>query len=142
MKTINLSLVIAVVIVLASCKGKNNNEDPQPTAVETALKQLTGKWTLQSLTIDGVASTEFSGLTITFNAPRYSSSNGEPVWPSTGMFEFTDETATALIRNDKTTVDIVELDDTHLTLSLNWSQSIEVGRSNAIGGKHVFVMTK
>ena len=97
---ISVALLFAVIVAFDSCKGKGGDPDPEPeTEVQRVAKLLTsGQWTLKSLTIDGVAKDSYAGLTITFTSSGFTATNGAPVWPANGAWQFNDDTAKALKR--------------------------------------------
>jgi len=138
----SFALLCAVMIALDACKGGG---DPEPeTESERVTKLLTtGTWKLNSLTIDGVAKSSFDGMTITFTNGSYTSTKGEPVWPSSGTWSLSDATAKTISRSDQTPVSIDAIDANNLTLSLTWTKTtLGPGRASSIAGKHTFVMGK
>lgn len=99
-------------------------------------------WTMTSLTIDGVAdNTFFAGLAITFTATGFTATKGDPVWPSSGSWSFTDETATAIKRDDNLIVTINDLGKSSMQLTLVWTMTTTSGRNTSVAGKHVFVFS-
>jgi hypothetical protein len=146
MKTINhlFSLLIIVSLITFSNCG-DSKKDPEPTEAEKTTKLLTAAtWKLQSLTIDGVSDSNFfKGLTISFTETGFSTTNGDPIWPATGTWSYTDGTTTArkIKRNDNVEVAIDEITATGLTLSIQWDKTTTGGRTNSIAGKHIFKLT-
>lgn len=143
MKTTHLLsfLIIFGLITLSNCGSK----DPEPTEAEKTTKLLTAStWKLQSLTIDGVSDSKFfKGLTLTFTETGYTSTNGDPIWPATGTWEFTDGATTArkIKRNDNVEVTIDEITATGVTFSIQWNKTTTEGRASSIAGKHIFKLT-
>jgi hypothetical protein len=136
--TISACLLFASCYLLSSCK---KNED---TAQQKAMKLITGTWTSTNVTVDGVNKNDlFTGFTLTLSPAVFSSSNGDPVWPVSGTWNFTDGNATAFIRNDGVVVSVNALTETSLTLTLQWDKTtFGGGRTNSVSGQHVFEFSK
>ena len=99
-------------------------------------------WTMQSLTIDGVAdNTFFQGLKVTFTATGFTAVNGEPVWPASGTWAYTDANAQSFKRDDGVVVTIQNISATTLQVSIPWTQTT-TGRVSSVSGTHVFTFTK
>jgi hypothetical protein len=134
-------------LVLSSCGGAGGDE-PEPSATEKAIKNLTtSPWKVVSVTVDGTnQSALFTGLHIEFRSQpsfSYTATNGGMVWPSTGGWSFTDNTATVINRGDGLTIQITNLTETSLVMSLAWTKNtFGGGREGSIGGQHVFTMGK
>jgi hypothetical protein len=147
-KTIKLLMSIvltcAVIVALDSCKGGGEDPAPEETESERVSKLLTtSPWKLNTLTVDGVAKSTYAGMTIAFANGTYTATKGEPVWPSSGSWSFSDATAKAINRADQVTIDIDAIDATALTLSLTWTKTtMGPGRAQSTAGKHVFVFGK
>lgn len=111
---------------------------PETTRVKELLKS--GNWIMQSASVNSVdQTTVYTGLTITFTETSFSTTNGAPVWPATGTWTFTDETAKMFSRNDGLIVTIDEITATKLVLKLTWANTtIGSGRVNSVGGQNVF----
>ena len=128
---------------LISCGG----DDPvqEPTKGELALKSLTASsWNVKSVTVDGVdQSTLFKNFTITFSSANFTTTNGGVVWPVSSNWSFTDDNATGFSRSDGITVQLKEITDTSLKMSMAWSKNtLGPGRIESVKGQHVFTMTK
>jgi len=146
MKTFNylFSLLIMISLITFSNCG-DTKKDPVPTEAEKTTKLLTAAtWKLQSLTIDGVSDNNFfKGLTITFSATGYTTTNGDPIWPASGTWDYADGPTSArkIKRNDNVEVTIDEITASNLTLSLQWDKTTTGGRTSSIPGKHIFKLT-
>lgn len=69
--------------------------------------------------------------------------NGSVVWPASGTWTFTDNTAKKIKRNDNLEVTITEVSATVLKLSLAWTTgTLGTGRTTSIAGNHVFSFIK
>ena len=134
-----MCLLIVSSILLSSC-----SESTPETAQNKALKLLTGTWHVTNVTIDGVTKNDlFTGFTLTFTPTSYSSSNGEPEWPTAGTWSFTDDTAQSIVRDDDTVVGITSLTDGNVTLTLPWDQIIlGGGRTHSTSGDFVFEFSR
>ena len=143
---LSIIFLIAIVVVFDSCKG--GGDDPGPGNNQSESDLVTGlltasPWKIKSLTIDGVAKNAYPNLVVTFTKTTFTSTGGVPVWPATGSWMFTDDTAKFFKRDDQTVVAIESIDQSNLTMSLTWSQtSLGPGRVSSVAGKHVFVMGK
>jgi hypothetical protein len=125
---------------LTGCKG---GDDPSPKDVNTK-KLMTNIWKLNSVQVDAVDKTSlFTGMTLKFTATNYTTTNGGVVWPASGTWTFTDDTATKIKRNDDLVVTIFEITDTSLKLSLSWaSGTYGPGRVSSVAGIHTFNFVK
>ena len=125
---------------LASCK----KPDPKPAETEVVKGKLTSAgWTLQNVTVDGIDQTAvYQGLTLNFTATIYTTTKGGLVWPASGTWSFTDDTATTIKRDDGTEIK-VEATDILLKLTLTWAKTtLGTGRVGSVKGLHVFTMKK
>ncbi|CAN5415098.1 hypothetical protein BH09BAC3_BH09BAC3_05410 [soil metagenome] len=132
--------LLAAITQLTSC-GSN---DPAPTTQDQVkAKLVSGVWKIQSVTVDGVDKTSvYPGLTLQFTATTYSSSNGKPVWATSGTWEFTSSDATTIKRDDNIEV-TVQATDTSLKLTLNWpTGTLGGGRVGSVKGVNIFTFTK
>src|SRR6478736_5015726 len=93
-----LLFITGVMLQFASCK----KADPKPSETEVVKEKLTSStWTIQNVTVDGVDQTSvYQGLTINFTETTYTTTKGGLVWPASGTWSFTDETATTFKRED------------------------------------------
>jgi hypothetical protein len=135
-------VLFLLLLLVVACK---KDKDPQPSAVELTVEKLTSSgWVLNKLTVDEVDQTSlFRDLTLSFTATSFTTTNGDPVWPTTGTWSFTDDTATEILRSDGVTIIIEEVSSTKLELSLMWDEtSFAEGRKKSIEGNHVFTFTR
>jgi hypothetical protein len=133
--------VIVLLLVLSSCGGS----DPAPSASETTTKQLVSSgWKISSVSVDGTDQTAlFANMTLSFTATNYTTAKGGAVWPASGTWSFTDNTAKKIKRNDNVEITIVEITDATLKLSLTWATgTFGPGRVESVAGNHVFSFTK
>jgi hypothetical protein len=140
-RAVILVLIAASMVQLTGCKEK----DPEPSEEEIVKGKLTsGTWTVQGVTVDDVDQTPvYKGLTITFTATTYTTTKGGPVWPASGTWSFTDDTASSIKREDGTEIKIEEATETSLKLSLTWSKTtLGSGRMESVKGLHVFTFRK
>jgi hypothetical protein len=103
-----------------------------------------GPWRLEAVGIDGLDHTsEFAGFTLTFGAEVFHSTQGNLVWPETGLWRFEDEAAKAIIRSDGILVRIETLTASRLVMLLDWPVgTLGSGRSASVAGEHRFVMVR
>jgi hypothetical protein len=138
-----LALCVACgLFFIAGCD--KSSPTPEPTEAEKVTALLkSGAWKIVIVTVDGVPSTSFTGMTMSFTNTGYSTTNGGIVWPSSGSWSFTNATAKVLKRDDGVEVTIDAVAETALSLSLTWGKTtLGKGRTESVSGKHVFVFTK
>lgn len=142
-KTIKLILTLWITCGLFFISGCDKSS-PSPTEAErvaTILKK--GSWKIVTVTIDNTLGNSYAGMTLSFTSSGYSATNGAPVWPASGTWTFTNDTAKVLKRDDGLEVTIEAIDDAGLVLSLSWSKTtLGKGRTQSISGKHVFVFIR
>ena len=139
-KFVATALLMTSMLLLLNCKGK----DPEPSATDKVKAQLTSStWTLQKVTVDDVDQTSaYSGMTIKFTETTYTTTKGGLVWPASGTWAFTDDTATAFKRDDGVEVKTAAT-DTSLTLTLTWAKTtLGSGRVESTKGVHIFTFKK
>ncbi len=72
----------------------------------------------------------------------YTSTNGKGLWPASGSWSFVGTDGKSIRREDGTEM-VVEVTDTSLKLSFNWTKAtIGGGRTESIAGQHVLSFTK
>jgi hypothetical protein len=125
---------------LAGCKG---SDDPSAADVNTQ-KLIANTWKLSSVQVDAVDQTSlFTGMTLKFTATNYTTTNGGVVWPASGTWTFTDDTAKKIKRNDNLEIAITEITDASLKLTLSWTAgTFGSGRVASVAGTHVFTFAK
>ena len=128
-------------VTLFSCSASK-----EESAQDKMRKLLTsGTWNVVSVTADGEDKTDaFAGFRLTFTANTYTTDQGDPGWPASGTWAFTDDKATAFTRDGDVLVTIRSSTDTHLSLSLisNYPILEEGGRAESIAGEFVFEFNK
>lgn len=150
LKTSNMKTIVYILIIIAtglvSC-----NDDDEATPVDSAqLKaEVTAQlsestWNVQTVTVDRLDQNDlFEGFSLSFGDGTFTSQNGGEVWPASGTWQFANEEATAIVRDDDTVINILTLNDFALVISLSWSENtIGLGRTNSISGEHVFTFSK
>lgn len=125
---------------LASCK----KDDPMPETERVKELLKTNTWRIQSVTIDNTDQTAlFTGLTLKFTDTNYSTTNGGVVWPASGAWEFTDDTAEKILRSDGVEIRVEEVTATSLKLGLTrTSGTLGPGRVKSLSGNHLFSFIK
>jgi hypothetical protein len=142
MKTILKLKILVVLLGITLLPGCGGND---PSASEVMLKKLMAHpWELSNALVDGTDETTlYQGLVITFTKTGFTASNGGPIWPASGTWEFTDNKAKSIIRGDDLVVEIVEASKTTLKLSFIWdNNTFEPGRVSSVGGDHVFTFVE
>jgi len=139
--TLGLSTLFICCLSMSSCK-KNSDE----TVQEKTLKMLTGTWHINTVTADGIDNSSlYTGLALTFASGAYTvvTSGQSPVWPASGTWSFTDNSATSFTRDDNVIVSITSLTNTNLTLTLQWAKTTYGGgRESSIAGVNIFQFSK
>lgn len=143
MKNINIAASLIVIIgllFLTSCK----KDDPEPETARIQKILAANSWVIQTVTVNEVDQTNlFTGLTLSFTMTNYSTTNGGVVWPASGTWEFVDETAKTIVRNDGLQITINEVTNTSLKLALIWSTTtLGGGRTASVAGDHEFSFIK
>lgn len=134
--TVIVLFLAALLVTLAGC---DNGGDP--SAEEAALKKLKSKtWQVKSVTVDGVdKSQDYAGMTIVFSDNTIAAVKGGAVWLSQDTWQFTNAQATALVRGDGVTVELVTLTAASLVVRLSWSETTYgPGRLRSVAGEYIF----
>ena len=132
-------LVLSNFLFLASCDKPK--VVPESERVTSLMKS--SSWNIQSVTVDAVSNTSFKNMTLVFTGTAYNTTNGGVVWPSSGTWAFTNETAKVIKRDDGVEVNIDAISETSMTLSIAWSKTtLGNGRGNSVKGKHIFTLKK
>jgi hypothetical protein len=129
------------VAVLTACGGDDGPVTPTPTPADEARTKLTsGAWNLQSVTVDGTNRTSvYAGMTLSFTATNFSTTNGLPVWPASGSWSFANSEGTAITRGDGMAIQVTGLTTSSLQLQLVWDKTTYgPGRSESVDGTHVY----
>lgn len=131
-------MLVTVSFAFHSCR-----KDTTATPSEVTGKQLSsGVWKVQSVMVDGTDKTNlFHGFTLQYSSTTFSSSNGTLVWPSSGTWNFKDETAKMIVRDDGLEMTIETVSNTKFTFSFVWTKTTYGGgRSNSTSGVYSFEM--
>lgn len=134
------AFLLATCFTLLSC----DNGDGQSIEEETRELLIAHPWKSTNVVVDGVNQNSlFQNFTLTFTPTSYSSNNGEPVWITSGTWNFIDGSAKSFTRNDNVVVTIESITETTLKLSLQWNETtLGNGRINSVKGKHIFDFSK
>jgi len=150
----SISILYALLLLMAgltisSCGGGGGDDPtpttPTPSATETNTQFLSsGNWKVSSVKVDGVdQSSLFTGFTLQFTSSSYTTTNGDPVWPASGSWSFTDATATTVKRSDGVVITISSISTTNFVFTLTWDKTtLGAGRASSVKGTHTFAMTK
>jgi hypothetical protein len=139
MRKINIivsALVVVSLLLVTGCK----KDDPEPETARIQKLLAANTWVIQTVTVNEVDQTNlFTGLTLSFTKTNFSTTNGGVVWPASGTWEFVDETAETIVRNDGLQITINEATNTSLKLALTWSTTtLGGGRTASVAGDHEF----
>jgi hypothetical protein len=134
------SSALCLLLMLASCG--DDAAQSEADRVKDILKS--GTWKVQTVSVDNTDQTLlYKNLTLTFTDANYTSTNGANVWPASGGWSFTDDTAKTILRSDGVSMYVGEANPTKLVLSFQWNNTtIGSGRGESIAGPHVFTFSK
>lgn len=138
MKYSNAIKMIVLVILLLNLSycGSSEAEELTPNQKAEALL-ISRSWSLTSVSIDGVDSNLYSGLTLTFKPGNFSSAKSNKVWPASGTWNFAGEAGNKIVRNDGVEITIESLSTTQFIITFTWSSTtFESGRGNSLKGNH------
>ncbi len=136
-RTLLLFVLFSLLVKLQAC-GDDDHTNP----LQVRLNELTGTWRLGTVFNDNNDITnQFQGFELTFEADKtFITQNGGNAWPASGRFDFLDDNANLIVRNDDVEVEIVEI--TNTSLQLSFTQSTLNGRAAGITGSFSFSLIK
>lgn len=137
---VNATMLVAL-LIMAACVG----DDPSQPETERIMELLTnGNWQMQNVRVDNTDRTLlYKNLSLAFAEGNYTTTNGGTIWPASGTWSFTDETAKTILRSDGVIISLGEVTSTSLVLSFDWASStIGAGREQSVKGAHVFTFSK
>jgi hypothetical protein len=134
------TLFILTALLLFSGCGDNTTE-PESERVKKLL--IAGEWSVQNVNGNAIDLTSvYKNLKLTFKDGTFTSSGGEPIWPSSGSWSFTD-TSAKKISAGNLEITIIEVTDKKFSYSLPWTKTtVTGGRIESIPGDITFVMAK
>lgn len=90
------------ILTVFFCSCKNEPEpDPDNNTQEAIILALQGSWEVSEVRKENTIISDFSNLILTIDGRNYTTQNGEPIWPSSGSFDFENiETIDEFIRQD------------------------------------------
>lgn len=132
--------LLAMIFMIASC-----SEDDKPTKEEAFLQDLSGTWQVDGVTLDGADVTEeFESMAITFKKDQtYTVQNPVGnIWDASGTFTLEESSGENfnLLRDDEALVTVNQLNETTLTLSMQFESA--PGRTRGLAGEYVFEMKR
>ncbi|MFN7259672.1 MAG: hypothetical protein ACK5TU_07230, partial [Cyclobacteriaceae bacterium] len=84
----------------------------------------------------------YKNLKLTFKDGTFTSPGGEPIWPSSGSWSFTDTNAKKISAGNLE-ITIIEVTDKKFSYSLPWTKTtVTGGRIESIPGDITFVMAR
>jgi len=137
---------LCLFLVIYSCKDPVEPPVVDPPETERIGKLLQGSgtpWGIQSVKVDDVVLDLYKNLNVSFTADgKYTSTNGGKVWPASGTWQFKNDEAKAIIREDGLEITIDDITEKGLTISFTRAGGTEFedGRNKAVGGRHVLVL--
>jgi hypothetical protein len=133
--------ILSLLLLLASCGG-DDAAQLETDRVKDILKSDT--WKVQTVSVNDTEQTAlYKSLTLTFTDANYTTTNGANIWPASGGWSFTDDTAKTILRSDGVSMAVSEATTTKLVLSFDWANTtIGPGRVESVKGAHVFTFGK
>ena len=130
--------MLAMLFLVGACGGSDEPSLTEKQKIEALL--TSASWKVQAVKIDGVNETSsFPGLTLKFSSTSFTVTNGAVVWPSSGTWSFTDETAKKINRSDGVELTLVTVSETALVIRFSWDQStLGEGRLASVEGEYEF----
>lgn len=139
--TLVLVVFALSMLLIEGCK-KSNDPEPETARVEGLLKS--GTWKVSTVTITGTDQTSlFNNMTLKFTPTNYTTTNGGVVWPPSGTWNFTNDTASIIKRDDGVEIALSDVSETSFKLTFPWNKNtFGTGRVSSVAGTHVFTMVK
>jgi hypothetical protein len=137
--------VLLTIVSIGSLSIISGCKPDDPSATQVAQKKLTsGVWQINQVTVDGADQTPlFTGMTLQFTAQNYSTTNGDPVWATSGTWSFSDKTGKLITRDDGIQLTITSLTKTELIFTMPWNETTYGGgRKRSLEGAHTFRFSK
>ena len=150
MKTTTKILFPALLYLLISAAGCNNESTDQPRSEEIQSKKLTATWKIKSAVLDNVEQDDYGDFVLTLSGGSGSSPNlyvctGRPLmspWMAGGTWSFGSSVLTQLIRDPKTADKMpmtYSVTDTELVLEFQFAgEGYPGGRAGSVGGSWKF----
>lgn len=147
---IKSAMAVALIGMLGFMTGCDDSDDGVTPVITTEVEKVftllsTSGWNVSEVTIDGNDFTStYPGLSLNFDEGVYTSVNGGAIFAPSGTWTFTSTVADQMLIDNDLEVDIIEISETSLVLGLVWGQTTigTGGRSESVGGAHVFTFTK
>jgi hypothetical protein len=138
---LTISSFCLLLVVFSNC-GSDDAEPSEADRIGTLLRS--GTWKVKTVIVDDVDKTSlYEHLALTVGKTTYSTSNGVNVWPASGGWNFTDESATFIRRDDGVVITVREVTTTKLVLSFDWRDTtLGPGRTTSMQGTYVFTFEK
>ena len=135
---LSLFFMLAGLLLFPGCGDKT---EPESERVKKLL--VAGEWGVQSVNGNAIDLTSvYKNLKLTFKDGTFTSAGGEPIWPASGSWNFTDPSAKK-ISAASPEITILEVTDKKLSYSLPWTKTtVTGGRIESIPGDITFVMVR
>jgi hypothetical protein len=139
--------VLSLVMILGTVGCSDDDNDPPSISTDVAeVFELisAAEWKISELRIDNDISSTYTGLTLSFGEGTYTSTNGAGIFPASGTWVFPSTDAEQVVLDNDLEMDILEISETSLVLSLEWTKNTigTGGKSESVSGNHVFSFTK
>ena len=91
---------------------------------------------MTAVTIAGVSSNLYAGLTLSFTSTSYTTTNGGKIWPASGTWSFVGEPGNKIKRDDGLEITIESINTSQLVLTFTWATTTSGGRVASLKGLH------
>jgi len=146
LQTFLIVITMGLSASLVSCSGDDDvPADPQDPQAAALQKLISGTWSVNSVTRDGIDVTDdFSGFTLNFTSSGFTATNGDTAWEGSGTWSWADAQGNSIQLSNGILVQLsFSNDDTRLTLSFTVpTTTFDIGRSQGIAGNYVFILGK
>lgn len=150
--TIRVATVCTFLSVLALISGCKDKGGPGESVEDAQLGKLAKAWTASSVTLDGVAQSDYANFVLTIsgtpgNTTFTYSCAGRPStspWPSNGNWSFGATPETQIVRDPGTSDELAltySVSDSQLQLTFAFSGTGYPGRTSNVNGQWVFTFT-
>jgi len=152
MKSVSVIFSLLLLINTSCDKGLAGLEKTPNELMSELLRAQV--WELSELTVDGIPSARYAGMTLRFGEGTYIATGAIPVWPETGTWQFQGNDGKTIVRDDDLVVTVEaasivgaiispsnpywEQVTANVILSFDWATtSFQGGRQAAQKGRHL-----
>ena len=139
--------IVSLVLILgvtAGCSDDDNTPVDIVDVVNVFDLISAAEWKVSEVRVDNDISTLYTGMILNFGEGTYTSTNGGAIFLSSGTWVFQSVDADKMTLDNEIEIDIQEISETSLVLSLDWTKNTigTGGKDESISGNHVFSFTK